>query len=282
MKPPPRDVYDRNQFRAGLVSVTFRRLSAESVAQEAAGAGLQAIEWGGDVHAPHGDVRRARQVGAWSRDLGLDVSYGSYYRVGESETAGLTFEAVLGSAVALGARMIRVWAGARDPEAVDASYWKRVVEDAQRIAAMAASSEVTIAFERHANTLTATPEAHGRLLACLPSANIATFWQPDFAAPAEDNESSLRSVMPRLRSVHVFHFDAPRRRFLPLEASSERWLPLLSILQRSRSSHDLMLEFVAGDSLEAFRLDAAVLLQWLRYLRAEPPLNIGAEIVPDN
>ena len=39
---------------AGVCSVTFRALSVEEVAQLAASAGVQAIEWGGDVHVPPG------------------------------------------------------------------------------------------------------------------------------------------------------------------------------------------------------------------------------------
>ena len=257
-------------LRVGLVSVTFRRLPPETIAQEAADAGLGAIEWGGDVHAPHGDIHRARQIGAWSRDLGLDVSYGSYYRVGESEAQGLAFEAVLGSTIALGAKMVRVWAGSRGPEAVEAAGWGRVVEDAQRIAAMAATHEVTIAFERHANTLTATPDAHRQLLERLPSPNIATFWQPDFCAPVEENAGALRNVLSRLTTVHVFNYNPPTAQFLPLSASGDTWLPLLSILRESPRSHDLMIEFVADGSFESLRADAAVLLRWIE---AAPPLR---------
>lgn len=275
MKPLLPNESCRNQFRAGLVSVTFRRLSAECIVQAVAEAGLHAIEWGGDVHAPHGDERRARQIGGWSRDLGLDVAYGSYYRVGESEANGLAFEAVLSSAIALGAKTIRVWAGNRAPESVDLVYWDRVINDARRIAAMAAPNDVTIAFERHSNTLTATPEAHRLLLESLSSPNIATFWQPDFTATVEDNRASLHSVLPRLRSVHVFHFDAPARQFLPLEPSQDWWLSFLPILRSSHRSHDLMIEFVADESLDAFRRDAAVLLRWMQlHERSASPISL--------
>ena len=42
----------------GLVSVTFRDKTPAEIVSEVKKAGLDAIEWGGDVHVPHGDVKR--------------------------------------------------------------------------------------------------------------------------------------------------------------------------------------------------------------------------------
>ena len=73
-------------------------------------AGLDGIEWGGDVHVPHGDLRRAREVRDMTRSEAIRIaSYGSYYRVGDR--APTSFEKVLDTAVELGAPLIRVWAG---------------------------------------------------------------------------------------------------------------------------------------------------------------------------
>jgi 3-dehydroshikimate dehydratase len=45
----------------GLVSVTFRKLTPVEVAGLVKKGGLKSIEWGGDIHVPHGDLaRRAR------------------------------------------------------------------------------------------------------------------------------------------------------------------------------------------------------------------------------
>jgi hypothetical protein len=43
----------------GLVSVTFRKLAPAAIVELAVKAQLRSIEWGGDVHVPHGDVRAA-------------------------------------------------------------------------------------------------------------------------------------------------------------------------------------------------------------------------------
>lgn len=44
----------------GLVSISFRNRTAEEIIEAVKNAGLNAIEWGGDVHVPHGNVSRAR------------------------------------------------------------------------------------------------------------------------------------------------------------------------------------------------------------------------------
>ena len=45
----------------GLLSVTFRHLPFERIIELAAEAGLDGIEWGGDVHVPPGDLKQAEK-----------------------------------------------------------------------------------------------------------------------------------------------------------------------------------------------------------------------------
>ena len=66
----------------GLVSVTFRQLAPREIVQLAAAAGLRGIEWGGDIHVPHGDLQAARAVRDITAAAGLQVlAYGSYFRL---------------------------------------------------------------------------------------------------------------------------------------------------------------------------------------------------------
>ena len=84
----------------GLVSVTFRQLAPRTIVDLVAEAGLWGIEWGGDVHAPVGDLHIAREVRAMTLDAGLAVAaYGSYFRFRPDDS----FERVLETAIALGA-----------------------------------------------------------------------------------------------------------------------------------------------------------------------------------
>ena len=118
---PSRRQEDRNSedMRSGLVSITFRKLSPAQIVDLVCRAGLEGIEWGGDVHVPHGEVARAREVGRITSDAGLAVaSYGSYYRAGHGE--GAPFETILQTAAELKAPLIRVWAGIKGSADADA------------------------------------------------------------------------------------------------------------------------------------------------------------------
>lgn len=250
-------------LHAGLVSVTFRKLPAEAVAQLAAEAGLAVIEWGGDLHVPHGDVATAKRIGALSRELGLATTYGSYYRVGVSEQNGLTFAAVLDSAAALSATTIRVWAGDRGSRESGEADFDRIVNDAHRITALAAAAGIRVAFERHGGTLTDTDASHHRLLAACREPQTFTYWQPDIAQSVAENAASLRRLLDRLAHVHVFHWTGPQIRRWPLAAGAAAWAHYFEVLRTSTTAHDLLLEFVANDDPAAFRADAATLRRWL-------------------
>ena len=65
-------------MKTSVASVTFRRKSVCEVAELARRAGLDAIEWGGDIHVPPGNAQAARAALHCTRENGLTVSaYGS-------------------------------------------------------------------------------------------------------------------------------------------------------------------------------------------------------------
>jgi len=93
----------------GLVTISFRKRSAEELIADCVKLGLRTLEWGGDVHVPHGDLARAREVAAATKKAGLTVScYGSYFRAGVPDQPD--FAGIVGCAEILGAPTIRVWA----------------------------------------------------------------------------------------------------------------------------------------------------------------------------
>jgi 3-dehydroshikimate dehydratase len=144
-------------IHTGLVSVTFRSLSPQEIVALVAKAGLRGIEWGGDIHVPHGNVQRAKEVYHITSDAGLEIAaYGSYYRVGCEEKEGILFERVLDTAIALKAPVIRVWAGDRGSREADEEWWAKVIDETYRIGALTKESGITISFEYHGNTLTDT------------------------------------------------------------------------------------------------------------------------------
>jgi hypothetical protein len=248
-------------IRSGLVSVTFRKLAPRQIVDLVSQAGLDGIEWGGDVHVPHGDLARAQEVAAMTVDAGLRVaSYGSYYRVGH-ETE-LQFETVLETARALGAPSIRVWAGDLDSADAGAAYWDHVVSESRRAGDLAAAAGLRVSFELHGGSLTDTYASALRLIERIAHARVGMYWQPKIDCPVEANVDGLRSLLPWLTNAHVFHWGPTTQDRHPLAEGEGDWRRYLDIIGRADDRYALM-EFVPGDEPAAFLRDAAVLKGWL-------------------
>jgi sugar phosphate isomerase/epimerase len=248
----------------GLVSITFRKLSCAEIVALVRKAGLQGIEWGGDVHVPHGDLSRAREVRELTQENGLaTAAYGSYYRAGQSEGAGLAFERVLETAVELGAPTIRVWPGVAGSDAVDEEGRWKIIEDLRRIAVLAAKVGVTITTEFHGGTLTDTNESAGRLLVEVDHPNVFTGWQPHNGEETGECVAGLREVLPRVSTIHVFHWWPTAAERHPLADGAERWARFWPLLGQAPGDRHALLEFVQGDEPAAFLRDAATLREWL-------------------
>ena len=247
-------------IRSGLVSITFRQLTPQAIVDLVAQSGLDAIEWGGDVHVPHGDVAQARLVRQMTEDAGLAIAaYGSYYRVGHGEPA--PFKAVVESAVALGAPTIRVWAGKQGTAAADDAYWARIVEDSRAIGDLAQQAGVVVAYEYHGNTLTDTNASALRLLRTVAHDNVKTYWQPPGGATLDENLASLDAILPWLVNVHVFSWreiNGQRERML-LDAKEVEWAQYLSKVTTTGRDHFAMIEFVRDDDPANFLKDAETL-----------------------
>ena len=184
-------------------------------------------------------------------------SYGSYYRVGSKKEGSVEFESVLESASALGTSAIRVWAGSVGSAKADEGVWYDIVEDARRIADLAAQENITIDYEFHANTLTDTRETTLRLLKEANHPNIRCNWQPPVPLDFNERLAGLKVIQPWLANIHVFHWlDRDR---LPLEKGIEDWQAYYAVIDTLPGDHHIMLEFVQHDDPEQFLQDAEVL-----------------------
>lgn len=256
-------------LHSGLVSVTFRKLSPGEIVALVRKAGLRGIEWGGDIHVPHGDVARAREVGELTTEAGLAVAaYGSYYKAGHSEAAGLRFDAVLESAVELGAPTIRVWAGAAGSAATDENTRWRVITDLRRIAELAAKVGVRVAAEFHGGTLTDTNASTNQLLVEVDHPNFYSYWQPLMDRDDAEAAAGLTAILPRLAHLHVYQWRLVEQKYerLALAVGAARWADFLRLADTAPAlpgGRYAMLEFVENDAPESFLRDAPVLKAWL-------------------
>jgi hypothetical protein len=228
--------------------VTLRALSIEGVVGAAAAAGLEAVEWGADVHVPPGDRAAAERAREASARAGLAVaSYGSYFRAGDPLDG---FAAVLESARALGAPRIRIWAGRVGSAAATAAERAAVTEGVRAAAELAGDVEVAVEF--HGGTLTDEPASAVALLQAAGPAR--TYWQPPQGAPDAVALAGLRAVLPWLSAVHVFAW-WPRVERHPLAERAALWREALALA----GDVDALLEFVPDDDPAVLPREAATL-----------------------
>ncbi|MCC5835837.1 MAG: sugar phosphate isomerase/epimerase [Opitutales bacterium] len=253
-------------IRSGLVSITLRQQSTAVVIDTVAEAGLQGIEWGGDVHVPHGDLKTAEAVGEATRGAGIEVAaYGSYYRCEAPDGKGAPEpKAVLDSAEALGAPSIRIWAGQETWEQMGRSDRIAVMRRMETFVEQAAERGLLVALEYHRNTLTQSEEGVRQVLKGIQHPQLKTLWQPMPGADIAENLRRLEAVLPRLLNVHVFQWGPggfqDRR---PLEEGRDEWSRYFSLANSEDSERWALIEFVRDDLPRNVIEDGRELLRWL-------------------
>ena len=250
---------------AGLVSVTFRKLTPCEIIARCVTCKLYGVEWGGDIHVPPGNIRLARLVGKMTVSAGLKVaSYGSYYNAGKSFREGNSFESIRDTAHFLGAPTIRVWAGICEPHEATNDYYSRVIEDLKRISNLAEEAGMKIVLEFHSGTLTGDVESTLRLLRGLPD-SVDTNWQPPVGMEPEFAENGLKALLPRLGNLHVFHWWPDFQNRHPLSVGRDAWFRYMAIAKMSPSDRWALLEFVRADDPGQLEFDAMTLHEIIKY-----------------
>jgi len=250
-------------IKTGLVSVTFRKLSPEEIIKLVVQAGLDGIEWGGDIHVPHGDIAKARDIAQKTKNAGLSVaSYGSYYSLGCEKEKNLPFETVLETALALGAPIIRVWAGKLPSAEADQAWWDMAITESRRIADMASKQGVKIAFEYHPNTLTDTSESACKLLKGINHGNIYSYWQSPLELNREERIHSIVDIAPWLTNIHTYYYEARVQK--PLADGIDEWKEYMKVIGKIKGDRYCMLEFVIDSAPVHFLEDAKTLKEIVR------------------
>jgi sugar phosphate isomerase/epimerase len=251
-------------LRSGLVSITFRKLSVPDIIELARTAGIAGIEWGGDVHVPPGDMAQAREVKRQTVEAGLTVSaYGSYYRLLPPAQESHPFEAVLATAVGLGAPVIRVWAGNQPSQAADAAERARIAAESRRIADLAAAQGIAIAYEYHGNTLTDSLDSALALLRAVDHPNVRAFWQPPNGMDPAESRAGLDALAPWVTNIHCFHWWPTSRDRHALADGEANWRLYFEKIAALPGDRFVSVEFVKDDAPEQFLADAATLKRWL-------------------
>ncbi len=251
-------------LRSGLVSVTFRDLSPAEIISLSLDCRLEGIEWGGDVHAPHGNIRTAESVRAMCADAGISIPcYGSYFRAGWNDAANPSPTAVIESALALGAPLIRIWAGRQGSAKCPGDARIEVEQAIADFTAEAARHDLRVAFEFHSNTLTDTLESTRQLIEAIDSPNLLTLWQPPLGSTRQDNLLAIQSLGDKLANAHAFAWERGESGTvrLPLADHAEDWTAYLHAL--NTADRWILLEFVKDNDPRNLQADARTLTSWL-------------------
>lgn len=259
-------------MKTGICSITFRQLDIPQLADLVREAGLDAIEWGGDIHVKPGDITAAQEAKQRTFDAGLVVSsYGSYYNVLDKDGNEQAFAPVLESALALGTDTIRIWPGAQPSEVASPEYRQRFVNKLRTDLDFAAAQGVRLALEFHVNSLSDSNAAALVLLDEVNHPNLYTYWQPMYWIADHDYRfQGLEKLRDRIINLHVLHWKFHPMRGgwgenierLSLADGAEDWRKYLSVDLPS-GDHYALIEFVRGDDPEQFKADAAALKSWL-------------------
>ena len=251
-------------IKSGLVSVSFRNLDTDTIINMVKKSGLDAIEWGGDIHVPHGDTKKAQKVHEECMLNNITCpSYGSYYRIGEYDDPNDEFMSVIECASALNAKTIRVWAGTKGTEEADEPYIKKITDETIMICKMAAGHGINVAFEYHRNTLTDNISSAVDLLESVNADNLYSYWQPEVGMAFNDNINVIKRIRGYVSNIHVFKWDELKR--LPLREGQQEWKEYLKLFREGE--HFALLEFVADDSTDQFFEDAEILKELINDIK---------------
>lgn len=246
-------------MKTSLTSVTFRKKSVEEIVDLVAQAGLDAIEWGSDVHVPPTDPEAIAKAKKLCREKGIAISaYGSYYRCTDEED----FAPFLDAALALGTDVLRVWAGRLGSAECPADTRAQLNRNLAKAVAMAAEKGCIVATEYHPNTLTDDLDSALQLLADVPG--LYTYWQPATSiarAPGHDSYA-LEKLGKKVINVHVFHRNAENQK-TALSDAFDKWVGHVKDLDQFCNVRYGAIEFVMNDTSEQFLADAKTLKEIL-------------------
>lgn len=248
----------------GLVSITFRQLTPNRIIELVKTSGLKCIEWGGDIHVPHGNLITARSIRCQCEDANLTLpAYGSYYRVGSDATDNPDLHAVLDSAAELGVDSVRIWAGPTGSAEITATRRSKIIETLHHDNELAIKYGLKLSLEYHANTLTDSNESVKQLMVELQDTEIQFYWQPPLGKSIEYHLDCLATVSSKLANIHAFNWQLDETGAIirhPLRQATDNWRQFLNVAKQIPGSHAVMLEFIKNNSIEQFLADAKTLL----------------------
>ena len=163
-------------YRSGLVSVSFRQNSPRQILEAMTAAGLSEIEWGSDVHAPRNDKDKLSEIISLMKEYPVTCSsYGTYFRLGENDTAEL--HEYISAAKSLGTNIIRIWCGSKNLEDMSTYEIEYLLSEGKKAAEIAEKYGVVICAECHNKTITNCIDGALLLMSAVNSSSFKMYFE---------------------------------------------------------------------------------------------------------
>lgn len=247
----------------GLVSISFRELSYKELVDVAVKEGIQAIEWGADVHVPPDNLEHAHTVKAYCDAHQIACpTYGSYYHIGVPDHKGNSYQFadILATAKVLGASTVRVWPTKTASADATPEFWEQSASELRTLCQMAEKEGIQLGLEYHWNTLTDSAESTLKFIQLTDMPNIKTYWQMHYERTSSQHMSEIKLLDGHIANIHCYFWEGRTR--LPLEEGASVWRKYISALKSQNVP--FMLEHIKDDSLEQLSQDVSVLKTLLK------------------
>lgn len=244
---------EKNGYRLGLVSASFRKHTAREILETMKTAGLSFVEWGSDVHAPCKDLDKIREIVALQKEYGIEcTSYGTYFRF--SETPLEELPRYIEAAKLLGTNILRLWCGTKSGAQMTKAEKNEMLSLCKQAAAIAEENKVTLCLECHRDSLTEDPDDIVWLMESVKSPSFRMYWQPFQWQTSEENCINAAKIAPYAEHIHVFHREDGQK--LSLTHAITIWQEYLKRFSMPRT---LLLEFMPNGKLAELAGEAAAL-----------------------
>lgn len=258
-------------MKAGIATIALRNYDVFTALDMAKDAGFAGVEiWGKPPHTPEGvDEEHTRRVRDRARSNGLAIPiFGSYVNPSWPEFEQKSSDAI-SIAKLLGARIIRIWAGNKEPDKADEELWQHVAKSLHEFALQAEDEGLTLAMEMHADTLCLTPEGAMRVMEMSAASNLKLNYQVGYFANP-DVERDLALIGDSVMMVHAQNFrrsccDPAKLERTLVDGGNVDYDKALSILAQKGFTGYVEVEFLKGENvsedamIESLKKDATYL-----------------------
>lgn len=240
-------------YKLGLVSVSFRDKSPEEILTEMKKQGLKYIEWGSDVHAPCDNMENLYRIAELQKKYCIECcSYGTYFRLGVTPIDELL--KYISAAKILGTDVLRLWCGNKNSGDYSKGEKEKLFAECKKAALIAEKNDVTLCMECHSGTYTDTEKSALELMNTVNSPNFLMYWQPQQYKSREENISYAKNISPYSKHIHVFNWEKDRR--FSLAEGIDKWKEYLSYFSKDKT---LLLEFMPDDNINSLKDESASL-----------------------